>query len=69
MKIELLYFRGCPNYAPARTVLHQAIRLEQVAAVVTNLEVQDESMAQAIAFLGSPSIRINGADVERGAVA
>jgi len=54
MKIELLYFRGCPNYAPARAVLHQAIRLERVAAVVTDVEVQDEAMAQAIAFVGSP---------------
>ena len=64
MKIELLYLGDCPNYVPARAVLQEALRLEQVAADVAEMEIKDEAMARAIGFIGSPSIRINGADVD-----
>jgi len=64
MKIELLYLGDCPNYVPARAVLQEALRLEQVAADVAEMEIKDEAIARAVGFIGSPSIRINGADVD-----
>ena len=67
MIIELLYVGDCPNYDPARAVLQEAIRLEQVAADVAEVEIKDEAMARANGFIGSPSIRINRADVDPGA--
>lgn len=64
MKIELLYFEGCPNYIPARQMLRDTLdslcREEQVYEV----EVRSQAEAEAIRFVGSPSIRINGSDIE-----
>ena len=64
MKIELLYFEGCPNYIPARQMLRETLdslcREEQVYEV----EVRSQAEAEAIRFVGSPSIRINGSDIE-----
>ena len=65
MKIELLYFGDCPHYAPARIALQEAIRLEQLAeADVAELEIKDEITARANGFIGSPSIRVNGTDID-----
>ena len=67
MRIELLYIGDCPHYAPARAALDEAIRIEQVVAEVSELEIKDESTACAIGFLGSPSIRIDGNDIDPAA--
>lgn len=44
--------------------LRTAIAEEGVSADVTEIDVADAKMAQELGFLGSPSIRINGIDVE-----
>jgi len=64
MKIELLYFEGCPNHLPTlemlREVLESLCREDQIHQV----EVSTQAEAEAIRFVGSPSIRINGSDIE-----
>jgi hypothetical protein len=64
MKIEVLYFADCPNHLPAmnrlRTVLHQ----EGLPAEASAIEVQDAAAAEAWKFFGSPTIRINGLDID-----
>jgi hypothetical protein len=67
MRIELLYISDCPHYAPARAALDEAIRIEQVVAELSEFEIKDESTACAIGFIGSPSIRIDGNDIDPGA--
>jgi len=67
MRIELLYIGDCPHHAAARAALAEAIRIEQVVADVAEFEIKDASSACAIGFLGSPSIRIDGNDIETGA--
>jgi hypothetical protein len=67
MKIEVLYFKGCPNHKPAVEQVLRAARAEGFAAVVNEVEVCDTGMAQELGFLGSPSIRVNGMDVEASA--
>ena len=67
MRIELLYIGDCPHYAAARAALDEAIQIEQVVADVSELEIKDESTACAIGFIGSPSIRIDGNDIDPGA--
>jgi len=67
IKIELLYIGDCPHHAAARAALDEAIRIEQVTADVSELEIKDESTACAIGFIGSPSIRIDGNDIDPGA--
>ena len=64
MKVEILYFSGCPNHAPAVSRVQSVLREEGVAAEMFEIEVRDAETARAVAFLGSPTIRIEGQDVE-----
>ena len=62
MKVEVLYFEGCPNYLPAVERLRTVLREEGLtAAELAEIEVKDESAAEALKFFGSPTIRVNGA--------
>ena len=64
MKIELLYFDGCPNYLPALDRLKAVLRKAGLPTEVSEIEVTDESAARALRFFGSPTIRINGFDID-----
>jgi len=67
MKVEILYLSGCPNYPPAVSRTREALQQEGVAAEVVEVEVNDADTAGAVRFLGSPTIRIDGQDVELSA--
>lgn len=64
MKIEVLYFEGCPNYRPALDRLRSVLRQEGLSAEVSEIEVKDEAAARTLKFIGSPTIRVNGLDIE-----
>ena len=64
MIIEILYFHDCPNYLPAVANVQKALQEERVPAEVRHIEVLDHTQAAATGFLGSPSVRVNGVDVE-----
>jgi hypothetical protein len=64
MKIELLVFDGCPNFEPAEQLIRESIKELGVESVVEVIRVVDHDDAVAKRFLGSPSIRINGRDLE-----
>lgn len=64
MKIEVLYFDGCPNHKPSVERVQQLLREEGFSAEVLEVNVSDASIAQKVGFLGSPSVRVNGLDVE-----
>ena len=64
MKIELLYFQGCPNHLPAMEMLREVLDLLCREDQIHQVEVRTQAEAEAIRFLGSPSIRINGSDIE-----
>lgn len=66
MKIEMLYFEGCPNHAPALEMVERVLTREGFEAQIVSLEVQDVETATKLRFLGSPSIRVNGIDIEPG---
>lgn len=63
-QIELLYMEGCPNRYPAAKTLESALRQAGLVADINQVLVSSEEEAQTLGFLGSPSIRINGHDVE-----
>jgi copper chaperone CopZ len=67
MKIEILYFDGCPNHKPAVELVSEMLREEGISASVSEVNVPDEPTARAVGFLGSPSIRVEGLDVEPAA--
>ncbi len=64
VKIELYYFDDCPSYERARENLKEALRWEGLAQKVEMVLVASEADAQVQRFIGSPTIRINGIDIE-----
>jgi hypothetical protein len=64
MKIEVFYFDGCPSHKPALERVRQVLAEEGLSAEVLEVNVSEPSIAQKVGFLGSPSIRVNGLDVE-----
>jgi hypothetical protein len=65
--IELLYFDGCANHA---RLLERLPSLLDRAAVTTELtlrRINDAADAERERFLGSPTLRVDGCDVEPGA--
>jgi hypothetical protein len=64
MKVELLYFDGCPTYSQALDNLLRALALERQVADVEMIRVRDAADADAKRFIGSPTIRLDGVDIE-----
>jgi hypothetical protein len=60
MKVELLWWEGCPSTPEAREELERALRDEGVDAEVDMVEVTSDEQARAERFPGSPTIRIDG---------
>lgn len=65
--VEILYFNGCPNHARARDLVLTAAAELGVEAQIELVEVEDADRAAELRFLGSPTVRVNGRDVEPGA--
>src|SRR5216684_2410161 len=64
MKIEILYFYGCPNHGPTLERVKEALRQEGLAADIVEVDVENDATSQSVGFLGSPSVRIDGLDIE-----
>jgi arsenate reductase len=64
VKIEVLVFDGCPNAAPAVELAEAVAGDFETSISVESVAVDSEEKAKSLAFLGSPSIRVNGWDVE-----
>ncbi|MBL7490795.1 hypothetical protein I6A60_30950 [Frankia sp. AgB1.9] len=67
MLIEVLYVDGCPNHGPFLAHLGELLERAGVSAPVRARRVGDDQTAQAERFLGSPTLRINGRDVDPAA--
>lgn len=66
-RIEILFFDGCPNAELATTRAREAMRAEGLAADPVLVPVLGDDDATARRFLGSPTVRVDGADVEPSA--
>jgi hypothetical protein len=64
VKIEVLYFEGCPNFRPAVERLKAVLRQERLSTEIAEIEITDEAAAEKFRFPGSPTIRINGLDID-----
>ncbi len=67
--VEILYFDDCPNWPPAATAVDRLARELEVAADIRLVRVAGEDEALRLRFLGSPTVRVDGRDVEPGAEA
>ena len=66
MKIEFLYFEDCPNSIPALEVLQNVVGKEGLDVAIEKVRVDSVSMTENVRFLGSPSIKVDGEDIEPG---
>ena len=65
MKVEVLFFAGCPGY---EALLPEVRRLALAAGARLEVRaVENMEDARAERFLGSPTVRVDGHDVDPGA--
>jgi hypothetical protein len=62
VKVQLLWWEGCPSYPETLADLERVLAEEGVHANVEMLEVETDEQARAERFPGSPTIRLDGAD-------
>lgn len=62
--VEILYFDGCPNHEPALTLVERVDQELGTNAEVRLVNVPDQATAELVRFLGSPTVRIDGVDVD-----
>lgn len=65
MKLEFLYFDGCPNHRHTLEILKEVLEEENLYSEIYLVNVDSEEKAKELHFLGSPTIRINGIDIEK----
>ncbi len=63
-RVELLWFHDCPNHPAARALLDELLGALAPGATVDEIDATDPAVAQRHRFPGSPTIRIDGRDVD-----
>jgi hypothetical protein len=65
--IELLYFDGCPNHEALLPHMRGLLARADVPARIELRRVETVEDAERERFLGSPTVRVGGRDVDPGA--
>lgn len=63
MRVEVLYFDGCPTYVAATRILQEALSELGVKAEVELVAVNTDEEARGLRFPGSPTLRVDGRDL------
>jgi hypothetical protein len=64
VKIELFFWKGCPSHPEAKQMLEQVLAERGLETPIAMREVTTQEEAEALRFPGSPTIRIDGRDVD-----
>jgi hypothetical protein len=64
IKIEFLFWEECPSHGTAWERLQTILKEKSLKAEVTRIEIKTEEDAKQWNFCGSPTIRINGKDID-----
>ena len=64
MTIQLLYILDCPWCLKTKKVIRQALRELSVEAEIEEILINSEKKAKEYKFIGSPTIRIDGKDIQ-----
>jgi hypothetical protein len=62
VRLEILYFDGCPSHERLLPLLHELATSHGVELQERRVESVED--AKAMRFLGSPTVRVDGKDVE-----
>ncbi len=62
--IEILYFPGCPNHEPTVNLAREVLGDLGLEAEIREVAVETSEDAEAQRFVGSPTVRVNGKDIQ-----
>jgi len=68
VRVEFLWFDGCPSHEPARALLDDVIAAVAPGTFVEAIDASEIEVAAAHRFPGSPTIRVDGIDIDPGFV-
>jgi hypothetical protein len=63
-QVWVLYFDGCPNHDGLAERIRLLLATHHLPAEVTEHRLDTDQDAQRLAFLGSPTVRVNGTDID-----
>ena len=63
MKVEILYFEGCPTHTVAEQILREVMAEEGIPGEIDLIAVNTNEEAHRLRFPGSPTIRLDGRDL------
>lgn len=63
-EIEFLYWEDCPSHPEARRLLQEVVSEMGIEAPIEEIEVLTDEDAERLSFPGSPTIRVNGVDID-----
>jgi len=66
VRIDFLFWRECPSHPEARALLREVLEERNVEADLVEHEVLTQGEAEELAFPGSPTIRVDGRDIDPG---
>ena len=64
MNVSLLYLDGCTNWEQTLADVREVLAEYRVDADVELIRVSSQQQAEEMEFLGSPTVRVEGMDVE-----
>lgn len=64
MNLQLHYFEGCPGHIPTLELAREVLADMGMEAEIEEIDVKTNEQAQAIGFRGSPTLLVDGRDIE-----
>jgi hypothetical protein len=65
VRIQLLWWEGCPSHPEALELLEQVLADRGLKAEIDQREVRTQEEAEELRFPGSPTILVDGRDIDR----
>ena len=64
VKLEFQYFEGCPTHKKMNENLNEAVKGLEDRIELEKVLVENQATAKQVGFRGSPTLLINGEDIE-----
>ncbi len=64
MQVSFLYYEDCPSHDLALERLREVMAEEGIPGEVEVIKVETEEQARQLRFIGSPTIRVDGQDID-----
>jgi len=64
VRVQLLYYPDCPSHERALELVREALEAEAVDTEIEVIRIETEEEAERHRFISSPTIRINGVEVD-----